>query len=114
MKSPKAAELFWFASIQRKIINKFQTPMARISAKTIMENTQEKTELTFGQKAVGLNFNPSGDDKVGQVKQSFADLIDTCDAIKAESYLANTFKGMAIRSCILAQMAVVKSLTWKD
>lgn len=28
-------------------------------------------ELTYGQKAVGLTFNPSGDDAVGQAKANF-------------------------------------------
>lgn len=31
--------------------------------------TDTTNDLSFGQKAVGLNFNPSGDDAVGQVKQ---------------------------------------------
>ena len=78
------------------------------------EENQVDRELTFGEKAVGLTFNPSGDDKVGQTKKSFANLIDTVNDIPAESYLANTFKGMAIRSCVAAQMAVVKFITWKD
>ena len=38
------------------------------------EENQVDRELTFGEKAVGLTFNPSGDDKVGQTKKSFANL----------------------------------------
>lgn len=71
-------------------------------------------EQTFGQKAVGINFNPSGEDKVGKVKQTFADLIDIANEIETTTYLGNTFKGMAIRACIEAQMALVKLITWKD
>ena len=33
-------------------------------------------ELTFGQKAVGLTFNPPGDDKVALAKQLMAETID--------------------------------------
>ena len=33
-------------------------------------------ELTFGQKAVGLQFNPSGEDNVTKAKQLMADAID--------------------------------------
>ena len=36
------------------------------------------TELTYGQKAVGLTFNPSGDPDVIKVKQLYADIIDLC------------------------------------
>lgn len=71
-------------------------------------------ELTFGQKAVGLTFNPSGNEKVDKVKQSFADIIDMIEDITALSYLGNTLKGMAIRACIKAQMAVVKYITFKE
>ena len=71
-------------------------------------------ELTFGQKAVGLTFNPSGDELVNKVKQSFADLIDIANGVETSSYLGNTLKGMAIRGCIEAQMALVKLITYKE
>lgn len=71
-------------------------------------------ELTFGQKAVGITFNPSKNNKVDSVKQSFADIIDLVNDIDTTSYLGNTLKGMAIRACISAQMAVVKILTFSE
>ena len=43
------------------------------SLKTPKENMEE---LTFGQKAVGLQCNPSGDVTVTRVKQLCAELID--------------------------------------
>lgn len=81
-----------------------------------------ESELTFWEKAVWLKFNPSWDDKVGQAKKAFANLIDLVQfsnenkksATERDSYMMNTLRGMAIRSCITAQMAVVKFLTWKD
>ena len=33
-----------------------------------MENQQQR-ELTFGERAVGLTFNPSGDEKVNKAKK---------------------------------------------
>ncbi len=39
-------------------------------------------EQTFGQKAVGLSFNPSGDDEVGKAKQIFANAIDQLDVLR--------------------------------
>lgn len=37
--------------------------------------------MTKGEYRVGINFNPSGDDKVGKVKRAAADLIDLIETI---------------------------------
>lgn len=37
--------------------------------------------MTKGEYRVGINFNPSADDKVAQIKRAAADLIDLIDAI---------------------------------
>lgn len=50
------------------------------------------SELTFGQRLVGLTFNPSGDDKVGRAKQLCAELAD-CD-IKKISYKRKKHKNI--------------------
>ena len=44
-----------------------------------------KTELTFGEKAVGLNFNPSQDNQVDVCKQGFAKLIDQMNDLRETS-----------------------------
>jgi hypothetical protein len=75
-----------------------------------------ETELTFGQKAVGLNFNPSGDDAVGQVKQKFADVIDQLNDLRNSS-ASNEVKRMssiAITEAQTAQMWAVKAITWRE
>jgi len=75
-------------------------------------------ELTFGQKLVGLTFNPSGDDRVGNVKQLFADVLDAIGDPAADterrSYSFNIIRTQAINTTMLAQMAVVKFLTWRE
>ena len=75
------------------------------------------TTQTFGQKAVGLNFNPSGEDSVGQAKQTCANIIDQMndlrnspDASPEQKRLAS----IAITEAQGAQMWAVKALTWKD
>lgn len=86
-----------------------------------------KEGLTFGEKAVGLNFNPSGDDKVGQAKKLMANAIDLLEQDHAEKVTNNTGGGVpsgtwtrnvlrtaAFNALIAAQMALVKYLTWKD
>lgn len=73
--------------------------------------------LTFGQKAVGLNFNPSGSDAVGQCKQKYADAIDQMNDLRNDPGTLPEQKhlsSVAITETQGAQMWAVKALTWKD
>jgi hypothetical protein len=71
--------------------------------------------LTYGQKAVGLTFNPSGDDRVAECKQAFADIIDQMQRLR-ESHVGELARlcSVAITECQSAQMWCVKALTWQD
>lgn len=73
-------------------------------------------ELSYGQKAVGLNFNPSGDDAVGQAKQKFADIIDQMNDLRSSttSQEVKRMCSVAITEAQAAQMWAVKAITWKD
>lgn len=79
-----------------------------------------RIDLTFGQKAVGLTFNPSGDDAVAQCKQSLADAIDQMNDLRtAASGVTGSreqarLASIAITELQAAQMWAVKALTWKD
>lgn len=86
-----------------------------------MEYTQKV--LTFGEQAVGLTFNPSGDDKVGQAKQLMAESIDlleqahneaTDNGNKMASWVRNVFRTAAFNAIIAAKMALVNYITWRD
>lgn len=73
--------------------------------------------MTYGQKAVGLTFNPRGDDAVARCKQTFADAIDQLDALrKASGHSPEQARlaSIAITEAQGAQMWAVKALTWKD
>ena len=74
------------------------------------------TQQTFGQKAVGLSFNPSGDDAVSECKQHFADAIDQMNDLRnsASSPEVKRMASVAITELQTAQMWAVKALTWKD
>jgi len=83
-----------------------------------MGNTVEK-ELTFGQKAVGVRFNPSGMSEVDKCKQGFADLIDQLNDFRNDknpsvSSEAKRHASIAITELESAQMRAVKALTWVD
>lgn len=73
-------------------------------------------EQTFGQKAVGLSFNPSGDDAVGIAKSDFAKLIDQMNDLRTNSTSSEQKRlaSVAITEAQTAQMWAVKALTWKD
>ena len=80
-------------------------------------------ELTFGEKAVGLTFNPSGDEKVNRAKKLMADALDLLKEVEAQktdygnamsSWEANVFRTNAFNKIIDAQMSLVKYITWND
>ena len=87
-----------------------------------MENNTER-ELSFGEKAVGLTFNPSGDEKVNKAKRLMADALDLLKEVENEktvngnvtpTWNSNVFKTNAFNKIVDAQMALVKYITWKD
>lgn len=74
--------------------------------------------LSFGQKAVGLSFNPSGDETVQRLKELYAQIIDVCHGMtgvegQERSERARLAK-IAITEAQGAQMWAVKAATWKD
>lgn len=78
------------------------------------ENTEKK--LTFGEKAVGLMFNPSNDDAVGQCKKKFAEAIDQMNDLRnsTSSPEVKRMCSVAITDAQSAQMWAVKAITWRD
>jgi hypothetical protein len=72
---------------------------------------------TFGEKAVGLEFNPSGDPKVRELKELYAKIIDICDAERSRGGPIDgkqRLYSIAITEAQAAQMWAVKAATWKD
>lgn len=73
-------------------------------------------ELTFGQKAVGLSFNPSNDDAVAKAKQKFADAIDQLNDLRNATTDSEVKRlcSIAITEAQGAQMWAVKAITWRS
>jgi hypothetical protein len=71
--------------------------------------------LSFGEQLVGIEFNPSNDDKVFQIKSKMAEVANLVQETEGanNSYLFNLIKGDALRSILHAQMAAVKLVTLK-
>jgi hypothetical protein len=72
--------------------------------------------MTFGEKAVGLSFNPSANPEVEACKREFAAVIDRMDKLRAESMLPEVRRmaSVAITEAQTAQMWAVKAITWRD
>lgn len=81
-----------------------------------MAEDQDQRPLSFGEKAVGLTFNPSGDPDVLECKKAFASIIDSLDRARDEA--GKSEKGrllsIAITEAQAAQMWAVKAITWQD
>lgn len=74
-----------------------------------------ENELTYGQKAVGLSFNPSGDEKVNFIKSVYSQIIDSLMSLKVPGQSEqNRLISIAITEAQTAQMWAVKAITWKD
>lgn len=73
-------------------------------------------EQTFGQKAVGLSFNPSNDNNVDKCKRIFAEVIDQLNDLRSETTSPEVKRmcSVAITEAQTAQMWAVKAITWQD
>lgn len=73
-------------------------------------------ELTYGERAVGVGFNPGGSGAVADCKAHLARLIDQQNELRAASASPEQKRlaSIAITELQTAQMWAVKALTWKD
>jgi hypothetical protein len=71
--------------------------------------------MTYGERAVGLDFNPGGDPDVAKLKQLYAQIIDFCDELRTRADWSNATRlyTIAIDTTMSAQMWAVKAATWK-
>jgi hypothetical protein len=72
-------------------------------------------EMTFGEKACGVSFNPGGLEHVARIKADFAQIVDqlhnTRDA--ATNPEVKRMLSIAITEAQTAQMWAVKAVTWQ-
>lgn len=73
-------------------------------------------ELSFGQKAVGITFNPGWSDEVNKLKQIMAVVIDDMNDLRSSttSLEVKRLCSVAITELQWSQMWCVKAITWKD
>lgn len=72
-------------------------------------------ELTFGEKAVGVTFNPGANSEVNEVKRLYAGLIDRLNELRTNSEGAEKKRmySVAITEAQSSQMWAVKAITWQ-
>lgn len=77
--------------------------------------------LTFGEKAVGISFNPGGHEDVNNIKASCAAAIDVINQLRekekqqpAVSSERMRMYSVAITELQTSQMWAVKGATWQD
>ena len=75
----------------------------------------ETRELTFGEKAVGVTFNPGQNPEVNATKRLYAGIIDNLNDLRAnsESPEKKRMYSVAITELQSSQMWAVKAITWQ-
>ena len=75
----------------------------------------EHKEMTYGEKACGVSFNPEGSMEVAVIKQLYAGLVDALHKRREETTNAEVKRmlSIAITETQTAQMWAVKAITWK-
>jgi hypothetical protein len=78
--------------------------------------SEETRDLSFGERAVGLTFNPGNNPDVDACKREFAAVIDRMDLLraKAENAEIKRMASVAITEAQTAQMWAVKAITWSQ
>ena len=68
--------------------------------------------MTKGEYRVGITFNPSNDDMVGQIKRQAADLIDLIESIPTALIATDAQHGEVVRLKALAQTEIESAAMW--
>lgn len=97
---------------QRKYLESVKKNTIFAENQTMSDNTRE---LTFGEKAVGLTFNPGANDEVKLCKEGYAAIIDRLNELrnKAEGAEKKRMYSVAITEAQTSQMWAVKAITWQ-
>lgn len=79
----------------------------------------KQMEASYGQKLVGISFNPGGNSDVDRCKQQYANIIDDLDAKRKIAFDNKDSESIrhfsiAITEAQTAQMWAVKAITWKS
>jgi len=73
------------------------------------------SNLTFGQKACGVSFNPGNNPNVDAIKSKYAEIVDLLDTHRDISTNPEVKRmlSIAITEMQTSQMWAVKAITWQ-
>lgn len=73
-----------------------------------------KENLTFGERACGVSFNPGGNPDVNKIKDKFAEVVDLLQdyRIRTNDTEEGRMLSIAITEAQTSQMWAVKAVTW--
>ncbi len=74
----------------------------------------DKTQLTFGERACGMTFNPGGNEDVAAIKGAYALVVDGLHQRReaSDDHEVKRMLSIAITETQTAQMWAVKAVTW--
>jgi len=83
--------------------------------KSAPEPSPNTRELTFGEKAVGITFNPGGHPLVNALKQKASEYIDALNEARnaTDNVEVKRMLSIAITEAQTSQMWAVKAVTWQ-
>ena len=74
----------------------------------------EQRELTYGEKACGVSFNPGNREDVDLIKRKYAEIVDLLAKNRIDaSPEIDRMLSIAITETQTAQMWAVKAITWQ-
>lgn len=82
---------------------------------TTTDQPTKARELTFGEKAVGITFNPGQNQMVNEIKQMAAQYIDVLNELRDGTTNGEIKRQLseAITEAQTSQMWAVKAVTWQ-
>ena len=85
-----------------------------MTTETNINDLPQAPAPTYGQRAVGMTFNPGGHHQVNEIKSKCADIIDYVNWIRETSDDPEVKRmcSIAITDLQSAQMWAVKAATW--
>lgn len=80
-----------------------------------VQNGGIERQLTFGEKAVGITFNPGGHPLVNAFKEKYAGVIDALNEAREATTNPEVKRqlSVAITEAQTSQMWAVKAVTWQ-
>lgn len=75
----------------------------------------DKSKLSFGEELVGIEFNPSNDGAVAEIKEAaaaFANVLEKYSRTIGRDNLPSRFIDESVTYLVVAQMLAVKAVTW--